>query len=279
MATMSCDMPDVDIIGTQEDSCNENYAGIGRILYAVKPTDLVKTPEYSKEAGHMRFTEWSFDRGNFKPGKYAFRFNIKKQDGQNQGTGNEGAGHGAAQSLTFTVENDIEKAAAALRIIKNQSDYYWLAVNGEGKYQVVGSPEWGADLNFNYDSGKASTDASGLMATVGCPNSPSPVVFWYAPGYDAGQPDKDSIPTRNNPSTGTASSSLNVNDYFAVLMSAKELVKSLETSEEKTKRTALEAAIKKAEDDFGKLTASSTQQNVDSIVNTLRTAIGNALAA
>lgn len=179
MATLACDMPDVDIIGTQEDSCNENYAGIGRILYAVKPTWLKKKPEYSKEAGEMRFTAESFGKSNFVDGKYAIRFNIKKQDGQNQGTGNEGAGHGAAQSLTFTVENDIEKAAAALRIIKNQGDFYWLCSKGEGVFQVVGDPSWGADLNFNYDSGKAPTDASGLMGTVSCPNAPSPVVFWY----------------------------------------------------------------------------------------------------
>lgn len=219
----------------------------------------------------------SFDRGNFRPGKFAFRFNIKKQDGQNQGTGNEGAGKGAAQSLTFTVENDIEKAAAALRIIKNQGDYYWLCTQGEGKYQVVGSPEWGADLNFNYDSGKAPTDDSGLMGTVTCPNSPSPVVFWYAPGYDAGMPDKDAIPTRDKPATGTGTTSLNVNDYFALLMSAKEFVKSFETDVERTKKAALEAAIKKAEDDFGKLTSSSQQTAVDSIVTALRTAIKTAL--
>lgn len=178
MATMSCDMP-IGIIGQQVESCNENYSGIGRKLYAVKPSSLVVPPEYSGKRGEVRFTPKSFDRSNFYAGEYAFCFNIKKQSGQNQGTGNEGAGHGAAQSLTFTVENDIEKAAAALRIIKNQGDYYWLCDVGEKKFQVVGDPTWGADLNFNYDSGKAPTDESGLMGTVSCPNAPSPVMFWY----------------------------------------------------------------------------------------------------
>ena len=175
---MSCDMP-TGIIGTQERTCEENYSGIGRKLYAVKPSDLKTEPEYSSGSGDMRFTAKSFDKSNFLAAKYAFCFNIKKQSGQNQGTGNEGAGHGAAQSLTFTIENDIEKAAAALRIIKNQGDYYWLCEVGENKYQVVGNPTYGSELNFNYDSGKAPTDESGLMGTVSCPNSPSPVVYWY----------------------------------------------------------------------------------------------------
>ena len=186
MAKLACDLPTVEFIGKAMDPCKEDFAGIGYIIYAVNPADLIKKPAYENKTGQMRFTAESFDKSNFKAGKYAYKIICKKNNAQNQGTGNEGAGKGAAQSLTFTIENDIENAAYALRLMKNIGDFYFLCTKGENTYQVVGDPDWGSNLNFNYDSGQEATSDSGLMATVSCPTAPSPVVFWYPEGYEDG---------------------------------------------------------------------------------------------
>lgn len=202
MANLACDLPTVEFIGKAMDPCKEDFAGIGYIIYAVNPADLIKKPEYANEVGEMRFTAESFDKSNFKAGKYAYKIICKKNNAQNQGTGNEGAGKGAAQSLTFTVENDIENAAYALRLMKNIGDFYFLCTKGENTYQVVGDPTWGSNLNFNYDSGQEATSDSGLMATVSCPTAPSPVVFWYPEGYGTEGGVTGSLATYDNVGTG-----------------------------------------------------------------------------
>lgn len=204
MANLACDLPTVEFIGKAMDPCKEDFAGIGYIIYAVDPTDLIKKPEYVNAKGMMRFSKDSFDKSNFYKGKYAYKIICKKNNAQNQGTGNEGAGKGAAQSLTFTVENDIENAAYALRLMKNKGDFYFLCTKGEDIYQVVGDPTWGSNLNFNYDSGQEATSDSGLMATVSCPTAPSPVVFWMPKESDTdGTPAEEPavLPTFNDIST------------------------------------------------------------------------------
>lgn len=261
---MSCDLPDVEIIGNPEESCNENYAGIGRILYAIDSTWLKQKPEYDLGKGRVRYQSWCFGKSNFKAGKMAIALKGKKNVSKNTGTGNEGASKGAAQQLTFTVENDIEVAAAVLRQIKNKGDFYWLCEKSPGEFQVVGDPTWGSDCNTNYDSGDQPTSDSGLAVTVSCPNAPSPVMYWY-------EDDDDKMPATDNEIRANGAAL----DYAAlrsVIHSAEDLSSTIADS---SKKNALDGAIVVAKN---AIKSATKESDITSAVAALKTAIATALA-
>lgn len=175
-------------------NCEEQYAGLGKVVYAVRPSALGNAPKYINEIGKARFAAWAFDKANFNAGLKAFAINVKKTTSQNQGTGIEGP-KGFGQSLTFVVQKDIENCAAALRVMKNEGDWYFLVPFGnEGAYQVIGDPVYGSTINGNFDSGTTADSDSGITFTVACPSSPYPVVLWY-PEVGADVPHTDSKTT------------------------------------------------------------------------------------
>lgn len=174
MGTLSCDLMD---IGLDANSCEEALAGLGAYIYAVDPDDLKVQPDY-EEDGSAKFQAYSFDKLNFKEGKKAYKIKIKKQSGQNQATGTDGA-KGYSISLTFTVDKDVKNAAKVLRIIKNKGDFYFLAPEADNKsYQVVGNPVFGSALNNNYDSGTTPDSDSGHSITVTSQPSRFSIVTW-----------------------------------------------------------------------------------------------------
>ena len=185
-----CDINDIAMGG----NCEELYAGLGKVVYAVRPSALGNVPKYINERGKARFAAWAFDKANFNAGLKAFTINVKKTTSQNQGAGIEGP-KGFSQSLTFVVQKDIENCAAALRVMKNEGDWYFLVPFGnEGAYQVVGDPVYGSTINGNFDSGTTADSDSGITFTVACPSSPYPVALWY-PEVGADVPHTDSKTT------------------------------------------------------------------------------------
>lgn len=185
---LACDINDIASAAT---SCEEQYAGLGKVVYAVRPSDLANAPKYVEAAGKARFMAYSFDKANFLSGKKAFTINVKKSTSQNQGTGIEGP-KGFSQSLTFVVQKDIENCAHALRVMKNEGDWYFLVPFGsEGLYQVIGDPVYGSTINGNFDSGTTPDSDSGITFTVACPSAPYPVVYWEPTAGETFEGDKE----------------------------------------------------------------------------------------
>ena len=195
-----------DIGGGNECNYDEFLAGIAANLYAVDPDFLKVRPAYAKD-GSSNYQSYSFDKANFKTGKYALKFKIKKDSGQNQATGIDGA-KGYNQSLTFTIEKDVKKASQVLRAIKNHEDYYFLCEEADAEsFQVVGDPVRGSRLNNNYDSGTTPESDSGLQCTVTAASRFS--VAWWTPATEAASFD-DTLPTGITALTGELALSTNV---------------------------------------------------------------------
>lgn len=198
---LACDINDIASAAT---SCEELYAGLGKVVYAVRPSDLANAPKYAEESGKARFMAYSFDKANFLSGKKAFTINVKKSTSQNQGTGIEGP-KGFSQSLTFVVQKDIENCAHALRVMKNEENLYFLVPFGsEGLYQVIGDPVYGSTINGNFDSGTTADSDSGITFTVACPSAPYPVVYWEpTAGENVGVETEKTVGLLANTENGT----------------------------------------------------------------------------
>ena len=91
-------------------------------------------------------------------------------------------------------------------------------------------------------------------------------------GFDAALPKADALPTWDNPSAGTSSTTIKFNDYFAYLASAEELANSLDEADEEDKLRALNEAIQNAKAAYDGLASlpNLQQKNVDDIVAALK---------
>lgn len=194
-------------VGNNEYSYDEFLAGVSANLYVVNPEDLKVRPAFAED-GSSNFQSFSFDKSNFKSGKYAYLFHIKKDSGQNQATGIDGA-KGYNQSLAFTIEKDVRNASQVLRAIKNHEDFYFLCEESDASaFQVVGDPVRGSRLNNNFDSGTTPESDSGLACTVTAASRFS--VAWWAPAKDAQDFDDETknanlvgeIATKDSPAAG-----------------------------------------------------------------------------
>lgn len=169
MANTSCDLMD---IAQAAAGCEEQFSGLGQNVYVAYPEYLTAKPEYDEE--NASFAEDAF---TFTDGKGAWGFRIKKQTGQIQATGNEGA-KGWNISATFTIDRDVINASKVLRILKNRGDAIFFFENPSGGYFVVYDPTFGTEVNSNYDSGTTPDSDTGHTVTVTCNPCRFPLTSW-----------------------------------------------------------------------------------------------------
>ena len=169
MPGIPCDLMN---IASQAAGCKEQFSGLGNNVYVAYPEDFTFKPLY--DSGNAEFTSDSF---TFKPGRGAWSFRIKKQTGQIQATGNEGA-KGWNISANFTIDRDVINASKVLRILKNRGDAIFFFENPSEGYFVVYDPTFGTEVNSNYDSGTTPDSDTGHTVTVTCNPCRYPLTSW-----------------------------------------------------------------------------------------------------
>lgn len=186
---MNCDINDIGAAL----NCDEQQRISGRTIYAVRPSDLANAPRLV-EGNTTRFAPWAFDKMNFLYGRKAFTINARTQTPQSSSNGIEGP-KGFGNSLTFIVERDIEACAAALRVMKNDGDWYFLVPFGnDGAYQVIGDPVYGSDINGSFDSGTTADSEMGITFNISVPGSRNVITLWY-PEEGVEMPDDNEYST------------------------------------------------------------------------------------
>lgn len=153
---MACDLMNVGA----DNTCVENYAGVGNTIYLYKHSDLTTPPEYDDESAGFTAASFAFGQG-----KGFYQVKIEAGTGQVTSSSN-GLSKGFSNVLTGRVSRDMETMSLLARTLNNTQEWGAMVPDGQGSYYVVDGGEYGTVFELASDTGTTPDSENGHTLTI-----------------------------------------------------------------------------------------------------------------
>ena len=171
---LACDkLIHVGRVSATNNTCTENFSGVGSKLYIFFPEDFDTTGAPQIDDKSNMYTAASF---KFTEGKGAYEVALKPKSGKVTSTSNPNGG-GFSNVLTGVVAKDMDKMSWMGRIMNNRN-FGAMISDGAGKYIVLYSPDFDVEFSMESDTGDTPDSDHGHTITITCSPMLYPLMKW-----------------------------------------------------------------------------------------------------